>query len=95
MVTPFLHPFARPAFDGFIRIVRGDGALVFDSEGNRYVDGLGSLWYCNIGHGRREMAEAIGHQIETLEAFHTFDIFTNEPAELLAQTPDRRRSTPR
>jgi adenosylmethionine-8-amino-7-oxononanoate aminotransferase len=86
MVPPFLHPFARPTFEGFIRIVRGEGAVVFDDAGNAYVDALGSLWYCNIGHGRREMAEAIERQVETLEAFHTFEIFTNEPADRLAHT---------
>lgn len=86
MVSPFLHPFARPTYEGFVRIVRGEGAVVFDDRGNRYVDALGSLWYCNIGHGRKEMADAIARQVETLEAFHTFDVFTNEPAEALAET---------
>jgi adenosylmethionine-8-amino-7-oxononanoate aminotransferase len=82
--SPFLHPFARPVADDFVRIVRGEGAMVFDSTGHAYVDAMGSLWYCNIGHARREMAEAIGAQVATLEAFHTFDMFTNEPAEALA-----------
>ena len=86
MASPLLHPFARPTYEGFIRIVRGEGAVVYDDVGNSYIDALGSLWYCNIGHGRREMAQAIEQQIETLEAYHTFDIFTNEPAEALAQT---------
>ena len=85
MPSPFLHPFARPAFGGFVRIVRGEGALVFDDAGTDYVDALGSLWYCNIGHGRREMADAIAKQVATLEAFHTFEMFTNEPVEVLAQ----------
>jgi adenosylmethionine-8-amino-7-oxononanoate aminotransferase len=86
MPSPFLHPFAKPTYDGFIRIVRGSGAVVFDDQGNEYVDALGSLWYCNIGHGRREMADAIRRQVERLEAFHTFEIFTNDPADRLAQT---------
>lgn len=86
MPSPFLHPFARPASDDFVRIVRGDGATVVDSRGRSYVDAMGSLWYCNIGHARQEMAEAIGAQVATLEAFHTFDMFTNEPAEALART---------
>ncbi len=41
------------------RIVRGEGALVFDADGASYVDAMASLWYCAIGHGRREMADAI------------------------------------
>jgi adenosylmethionine-8-amino-7-oxononanoate aminotransferase len=86
MAQPFLHPFARPTYEGFVRIVRGEGAVVFDDVGNDYIDALGSLWYCNIGHGRKEMADAIAKQVETLEAFHTFDIFTNDPADALAAT---------
>jgi adenosylmethionine-8-amino-7-oxononanoate aminotransferase len=82
----FLHPFAEPTHEGFVHIVRGSGSSVFDDRGREYVDALGSLWYCTIGHGRGEMAEAISRQIETLEAFHTFDVFTNEPAERLALT---------
>jgi adenosylmethionine-8-amino-7-oxononanoate aminotransferase len=82
--TSLLHPFARPASDSFITIVRGEGAAVFDDHGRRYVDGLASLWYCNIGHARPEVAEAVGRQLGTLENYNLFDIFTNRPAEELA-----------
>ena len=85
MASAFLHPFARPSHEGFVRIVRGQGALVFDSEGKSYVDATASLWYCNIGHGRKEMADAIARQVATLEAFHTFDIFTNDAVDALAE----------
>jgi len=85
-VSAFLHPFARPAAQpgDFINIVRGEGAHIFDDTGKRYIDGMASLWYCNVGHGRREVAEAVSAQIMKLEAYNTFDIFTNEPAEELA-----------
>jgi adenosylmethionine-8-amino-7-oxononanoate aminotransferase len=80
----FLHPFARPAKDDFVSIVRGEGATVFDADGNSYVDAMASLWYCNIGHGRADMAEAVARQIRTLEAYSCFDPFTNPPADELA-----------
>jgi putrescine---pyruvate transaminase len=80
-VTPFLHPFAKPTATDFITIVRGEGAAVFDDSGRRYVDGLASLWYCNVGHGRSEINDAIAHQLAALENYNTFDIFTNQPAE--------------
>jgi putrescine aminotransferase len=85
-VGPFLHPFARPAArrDEFTTIVRGEGAAVWDADGNRYVDALASLWFCGVGHGRAEVADAISHQARTLAAFHTFERYTNEPAERLA-----------
>ena len=83
-LSPFLHPFAKPAAENFITIVRGEGAAVFDDAGRRYVDGLASLWYCNVGHGRPEIADAVDAQMRTLENYNTFDIFTNEPAERVA-----------
>ncbi len=91
-LSPFLHPFAPPAKDesGFVKIVRGDGAIVWDDAGNRYVDAMASLWYCNVGHGRAEIADAVREQLATLAGYHCFDPFTNEPAEqLAAQIVDR------
>ena len=57
----FWHPFAdmKAVVDhGELVIERGEGAVVWDVEGRRYVDSTASLWYCNVGHGRREIAEA-------------------------------------
>lgn len=84
-LSPFLHPFAPPAKDasGFVTIVGGEGAEVWDDAGNRYVDAMASLWYCNVGHGRAEIADAVAEQVRTLAGYHCFDPFTNEPAERL------------
>ena len=59
MVSAFLHPFAKPTRTDFVSLVRGEGSLVFDSHGKEYIDAMASLWYCAVGHGRREIAEAI------------------------------------
>ena len=85
MPAAFLHPFAKPTREAFIRIDRGEGALVWDAQGRELVDGMASLWYNAIGHGRGEMADAIAAQSRTLGAYSTFDPFTNEPAETLAE----------
>ena len=85
MPAAFLHPFAKPTRESFIRIVRGEGALLWDADGRELVDGMASLWYCAIGHGREEMAEAIAAQARTLAAYSCFDPFTTEPAEELAE----------
>jgi adenosylmethionine-8-amino-7-oxononanoate aminotransferase len=84
MPGPFLHAFAKPTRAAFVPIVRGEGALVWDADGRELVDAMASLWYCAIGHGRREMADAIAAQVTTLEAYSTFDPFTNPPADALA-----------
>lgn len=86
-VPALLHPFARPAAPAksFIRVVRGDGAAVFDDRGRRHVDAMASLWYCNVGHGRREIADAVAAQMCELETYHCFDRFSGPRAEELAQ----------
>jgi putrescine---pyruvate transaminase len=81
--TAFLHPFTRPAADAFVTIVRGEGAVVWDAEGRDYIDGMASLWYCNVGHGRVEVVDAVAAQMRRLAAYHTFERFTNEPTEQL------------
>ena len=68
MPSSFLHPFTRPLRDDFISIVSGKGAVVVDENGNEYIDGMGSLWYANVGYGREEIAEAIADQARRLGA---------------------------
>jgi adenosylmethionine-8-amino-7-oxononanoate aminotransferase len=85
VTSAFLHPFAKPAANDFLRIVRGEGAAIFDDQGKRYVDGMASLWYCSIGYGRTEIADAAADQMRTLAAYQCFDRFTNDPADRLAE----------
>ena len=84
---PLLHPFARPAAGAgsFLRLVRGEGAAVWDDTGARYVDAMASLWYCNVGHGRAEIADAVAAQMRRLETYHCFEKFSNVAAEELAE----------
>jgi putrescine---pyruvate transaminase len=81
------HPFADMARvpGSELTIVAGDGCWVTDDQGRRYLDASASLWYCNIGHGRAELADAAAAQMRRLAAYHTFDVFTNEPARELAR----------
>ncbi len=85
MPGAFLHPFAKPTRDPFITLERGEGALVWDSDGNQLIDSMASLWYCNVGHGRTEIADAVHAQMTTLETYSCFDPFTNGPADALAE----------
>jgi adenosylmethionine-8-amino-7-oxononanoate aminotransferase len=70
----------------FITIVGGEGAEIWDEDGNRYIDGMASLWYMNVGHGHPKMIEAITAQAKALASYHTFAPFSNPPAERLADT---------
>ena len=84
-LSAFLHPFCSTTRNDFITIVRGEGAIVEDSNGKQYVDGLASLWYMNIGHGRREIADAVAEQMSKIAAYNCFEPFSNEPADQVAE----------
>jgi putrescine---pyruvate transaminase len=68
-----------------VTITRGEGAWIFDTEGRAYLDALASLWYCNVGHGRGELADAAAAQMRQLAAYQVFEPFSNPPAEELAR----------
>jgi putrescine---pyruvate transaminase len=86
-MTALWHPFAdMGAVDGSeLVLVRGEGVFVWDDQGRRYLDGASSLWYANVGHGRREIADAVAAQLAELETFHVFNEFANPPALELAE----------
>jgi putrescine---pyruvate transaminase len=65
-------------------LVRGDGCWVEDDAGTRYLDATAALWYCNVGHGRSELATAAAKQMTALACYQTFDVFANRPAIELA-----------
>lgn len=65
-------------------IERGEGNYLIDIEGNRYLDGVSSLW-CNVhGHNRREIDEAIIAQLGRI-AHSTLLGLSHPPAILLAE----------
>ena len=47
-------------------IASGDGIYVFDGDGNRLIDGPSGMWSINVGHGRREIIDAMNDQAEQL-----------------------------
>ncbi len=85
MPGAFLHPFAKPSRERFPSITHGKGSLVWDHTGHEMIDAMASLWYCQIGHGRGDMADAIAGQVRQIEAYSCFDPFTNGPADALAE----------
>lgn len=90
--TSFWHPFAdMHAVRGAELVIdRAEDVWVWDDAGNRYLDATASLWYANVGHGRKEIAEAAYEQMLRLEAYSTFGDFTNRPAgELAAMLAER------
>jgi putrescine---pyruvate transaminase len=86
METALWHPFANMGRvrEHALTIVRGEGARVWDDTGREYLDATAALWFCNVGHGRAELADAAARQMRELASYHTFGAFTNRPAEELA-----------
>ena len=60
-----------------------EGAVVYDINGNEYIDAFASLWTVNVGHGRQEIFDAIDAQAKKLAIYHIFQI-ANEPTIKLA-----------
>lgn len=62
-------------------IERGEGSYLIDIDGNRYLDGVSSLW-CNVhGHGRREIDEAVIAQLRRIA--HSTLLGVSHPAAIL------------
>lgn len=72
MTDALLHPFA-------------EGAAIWTADGNRLVDGIANLWCCQIGHGRREVIDAVTDQLSRLDCYNTFEPFTNDVAVAAAE----------
>ncbi|MDP6137921.1 MAG: aminotransferase [Arenicellales bacterium] len=83
----FIHPwtdFSTFKEEGSMVMSNSEGAYVIDSDGNRYIDGIGGLWCVNIGYANEEMAEAIAEQIRQIPYFSPFGHQTTPPAAELA-----------
>jgi len=63
----------------------GDGIYVFDELGRPLIDGPGGMWCMQVGHRRREMAEAIARQAMTLAYFSPWSSTTVPAVELAGQ----------
>ena len=66
-----------PTYNRFpLALVRGRGVYVWDAEGNRYIDCVGSLGAAGLGHCHPRVTRAIAKQVRKL--IHTTNLFYNE-----------------
>lgn len=65
-------------------IVEGNGPYIRDIDGNQYIDGFSGLWNVLVGHGQKQIADAIMEQLNNLEYFSPFYGFAAPPAIELA-----------
>ncbi|MBM3220132.1 MAG: aspartate aminotransferase family protein [Candidatus Rokubacteria bacterium] len=76
------HPWLS---DEELVIDRAEGVWVWTERGKKLMDGFAGLAVVNVGHGRREIAEAIAEQTVRLAYYPTTRQFSNRPAAELAK----------
>ncbi|GAB7126735.1 aspartate aminotransferase family protein [Silvimonas sp. JCM 19000] len=77
-----LHPFSDMGSlnrAGSRVITRAEGVYLWDSEGNKIIDGMAGLWCVNVGYGRHELADAAQQQMLQLPYYNTFFKTTHPP----------------
>lgn len=77
--TSVVHSYARMP----VEFVRGEGARLWDAEGNEYLDFLCGISVTNLGHCHPRVVEAVREQVGKL--MHVSNLFYTEPAMRLAQ----------
>ncbi len=78
------HVFRRSAVPNPPVAVAAHGSTIVDADGREYLDAAGGAVVVNVGHGRREIAEALAEQAGRLSYAHG-SAFTNEPLERYAE----------
>ncbi|MGW7367794.1 acetylornithine transaminase [Streptomyces sp. NPDC054841] len=66
-----------------LSLVRGEGAKVWDADGNEYLDFVGGIAVNALGHAHPAVVEAVSRQIATLG--HVSNLFIAEPPVALAE----------
>ena len=86
--THYLHPFTDAKSlkkKGARVITRAEGIYLWDSDGNRLLDGMAGLWCVNVGYGRKVLAQTAMRQLEELPYYNTFFQTTHPPAVALSE----------
>jgi putrescine---pyruvate transaminase len=86
MTTTFWHGFAdmHTVKDAEIVFRSGEGVWLEATDGRRFIDATAALWYCAVGYGRDEIADAVADQLRRLPASSSFGAYTSEPTVQLA-----------
>jgi acetylornithine aminotransferase len=76
--SPLMNSYSRLP----VSFERGEGARLWDTEGNEYLDALGGIAVCALGHSHPEITAAITNQAKTL--LHTSNLFAVDNQRNLA-----------
>jgi putrescine---pyruvate transaminase len=87
-MTRFWHPFADMGLvdeRGELVLERAEGSRVWDEQGRSYIDATAALWYCNVGYGRAEIADAAAAQIRKISSYSAYADLATRPTIDLAE----------
>jgi putrescine aminotransferase len=79
----YLHPFTdykALGGTGSRIITRADGVYIWDSDGNKILDGMSGLWCVNVGYGQKALIEAAYRQMQELPYYNSFFQTSHPPA---------------
>lgn len=79
------HPLTQhKSHPNHIAITKAKGAVLYDENGNEYIDGIASWYTCVYGHCNEYIIAKVRQQMETLDHV-VFTGFTHEPAIELSE----------
>lgn len=87
-VAYHFHGYTNPRLheeNGPMVIDRGEGVHVFDTQGNRYIEGMAGLWSVALGFNETRLVEAAQNQMRRLPFYHSFSHKSHGPAIDLAE----------
>lgn len=70
MVLEKRHLIPRSYRGDLKKAIRGEGIYIYDQDGKEYIDGCCGALLSSIGHGNKEIADAVYRQMTTLEFAH-------------------------
>ncbi len=87
-VETLVHPYINLASfreNGPLIIERGQGVMVYDTDGKPYIEGMAGLWCTALGYGNEELVETAAAQMRKLSFAHLFTGKSHDPAIELAE----------
>ncbi|HEX2171601.1 MAG TPA: aminotransferase class III-fold pyridoxal phosphate-dependent enzyme, partial [Dehalococcoidia bacterium] len=82
------HLFRRNPSAPLPTVVRGEGVFLYDESGKRYLDGSGGALVAGIGHGVREVADAVAQQMAQVSYAHGTQFTVPAQTALAARLAD-------
>jgi putrescine---pyruvate transaminase len=83
-----LHPFTdykEYSETGGRIMARAEHIYIYDSDGNKMLDGMSGLWCCNLGYSQQGITDAVTAQMQELPYYNNFFQCSNQPAVELAR----------